>query len=275
MRAAVAALALAALLGGCGGGGSGDGAGSILQATASSVGKIRSAELDMRMSLAPRDGATSGRVGFALAGPVDLGQGGLPVARLRYTQLAGDKQASATLISDGRDGFAKVGGTAYRLPAATVAALRHNAGAVRSGAELPVGRWIQDPRVRGREQVGGVEADHVAGRLDAAAALRDIFAAGRAAGAAVPDLSGSRADDVRKAVDAATVDVWSGVHDHLLRRLRLTVSFHVSPPAALRAQLGNLSGGRFAFDLRLGRVNQPVHVTAPANPRPASALRHP
>jgi hypothetical protein len=46
----------------------------------------------------------------------------------------------------------------------------------------------------------------------------------------------------------------------------------VQPPASLRAKLGQFSGGRFAFDVELGRVNQPVDVKAPAGAKPASAL---
>jgi hypothetical protein len=271
VRRALAPLALVALAaGGCGGGGGS--AQDVLHATATSVGKIHSADVRLHLELAPRTNAAAGRVGFSLAGPVDLGRGGLPKAKLVYTQVAGPRQGSATFIADGRDAFVEVKGTPYHLASSQTRALQQSAGTVRRTTELPVGRWILDPKLTGSESIGGVKADHVTGRLDAAGALHDIFSAVRSAGGTAPDLSGSGADEVRKAVDAASVDVWSGHDDHLLRRLRLAVSFRVQPPASLRAKLGQFSGGRFAFDVELGRVNQPVDVKAPAGAKPASAL---
>jgi hypothetical protein len=77
---------------------------------------------------------------------------------------------------------------------------------------------------------------------------------------------------VRETVDAATIDIWSGREDRLLRRLRLRVDFRARTPAALRGRLGALPGGRLALDVDLARVNEPVRVQAPADPRPAAEL---
>jgi hypothetical protein len=226
------------------------------------------------MTLAPSGGTRNGEVGFALSGPVDLRGGGLPVARLRYTQIAGARQGGATFISDGRRAYAEVAGTAYRLPAGDAAGLEAAAGAVRGNARLPVGSWIRAPRLLPPQSLFGVQADHVSGRLDAAIALRDIFGAAQAAGAGgqVPDLSGAGADEVRRAIEGASVDVWSGRADHLLRRLRLSVRFRLTPPASLRQSLGDAAGGRFSLALDLDHPNAPVHVRPPSSPRPASAL---
>jgi hypothetical protein len=270
----VAAVALGVvLLCGCGGGDDDGDAARVLRDTAAKVAQIRSAELDLRMSIAPHDGGQSGRVGFALRGPVDLRSGGLPVARLEYTQIAGSSEGAATFTSDGRRAFVEVGGTAYRLPRAQVDELAQSAGSVRGGARLPVGRWIRDPNLEQGEDIGGAPTDHVSGKLDAPAALRDIFGAARSAGAPAPDLSGAKADDLRKAIESASVDVWSGRDDRLLRRVRIALSFRVSPPAGLKQRLGSAAGGRFAFELTLARPNEPVRVQAPAHARPASALR--
>jgi hypothetical protein len=113
----------------------------------------------------------------------------------------------------------------------------------------------------------------VSAGLDAVAALRDIFGAAQRAGATVPDLSGAGADELRKAVKTSSIDIWSGKADHFLRRLRLRIGFEVAPPAALRAKLGPLVGGQLSLDIDLAKVNQPVRIPAPANPKPASALK--
>jgi hypothetical protein len=262
----LAVLALAATtLAGCGSSGSAD---DVLGETASAMGKIRSADLRLRLVLEPRENPGSGRVGFALDGPVDLRSGGLPAARLRYTQIAGEKQGGATFVSTGREAFVEVGGGAYRLPRAQAGAVQRSAGAV----QLPIERWIRDPKLDDGGAVRGVQTDHVAADLDAVAALRDIFGAARKAGAEVPDLQGAAADQVRDAVKRSSIDVWSGREDRLLRRLRLRIEFEVQPPAAVRGQFGKLAGGRLALDVELGDVNRPVRVEAPANPRPATAL---
>jgi hypothetical protein len=266
----ISAAALVLGLAGCGGGPSAD---EVLNATASNVRNIRSADLDLRLVLEPRGSARAGRVGFALSGPVDLDGGRLPAARLRYTQIAGENEGGATFVSTGAESFVEVGSAAYRLPAEQSRALEQSAGAVRRNLQLPVGRWVREANVDDGGTVDGVDTDHVDAQLDAVAALRDISAAMRSAGADAPDLRGAAADELRTAIDAATIDVWSGRDDRLLRRLRLRVDFRVKAPAGLRARLGELAGGRLALDVDLARINQPVRVQAPANPRPAAELK--
>ena len=265
-RAAALAVAVCALAG-CGGGRSAD---EVLREAAAKVGDIRSADLRLHTTLSARDGE-SGRVGFELRGPVELG-GDLPEARLRYTQLAGDQEAVATFISTGREAFVDLQGTAYRLDGERTAALRESARGVQRGARLPVGRWFREAEVADGPRRDGEDTDRVTADLDAVAALRDIFGAAEQAGAQVPDLGGTRADDLRDAVERASAVLVAGREDALLRELRVRIDFRLDPPAALRERLRKLSGGRFEFVLELSRVNQPVRVAAPADPQPASAL---
>jgi hypothetical protein len=259
-------------LAGCGGD-DGPAPADVLRETAANMAKIRSADLGLRLVLEPEREPEAGRVGFALRGPVDLRTGRLPAARLRYTQIAGPNQGEATFVSTGREAFVEVGGKAYRLPADQTSSLASEAGSVRQGVRLPLGRWLRDPAVRDGGEVGGAETDRLSAKLDAATALRDIFGAARQAGAEqVPDISDAGADDLREAISSASIDIWSGREDRLLRRLRLRIAFRVSPPAALRERLGDVAGGRFALDVDLARVNAPVRVQAPADPRPAEEL---
>ena len=256
MRRLLVALAVLAVAG-CGGGAS---AGDVLRDTADRLGEIRSADLDMRLVLEPDAG--SGRVGFSLRGPVDLGTGdGLPTARLEYTQIAGSREGRGTFISTGGEAFVELAGTAYRLPGDALSA---QAGTVREGVRLPVGRWVRDPELTEEGETYRVSAD-----LDAVAALRDIFSAAAAAGLDVPDLRGAAAGELEDSVRSATIELWSGREDRLLRRLRLDIAFRVQTPAALRDDLGELAGGRLAFDVALADHNRPVRVSAPADPQPA------
>ncbi len=74
------------------------------------------------------------------------------------------------------------------LDAAQGRALGASAGQMRRGVDLPLGAWLQSPRNVDGEAIDGVATDHVSAKLDAAGALRDIFAAARKTGASVPDL---------------------------------------------------------------------------------------
>ena len=267
--AALAGIAVGALLAGCGG----PSAGEVLQQTTSNLPKIKSAHVRLRLVLEPRDAARGGRVGFALDGPLQIRPGGLPVAQVGYTQIAGKRQAQATFLSTGTEAFVEVAGTPYRLSKRQTRALTQSAGSVRGGANVPLGRWLQDPKVADGEKLDGTSTDHLSAKLDVATALRDIFRTAAAAGAAVPDLSGARADELRNAITSSSVDAWSGQGDHYLRRLRLAIGFRVTPPRGLRQKLGDLVGGRLAFDVDLTRINAPVHVQAPAHPKPPVRLR--
>jgi hypothetical protein len=266
------AVSVAFAVAGCGGGGGGAPAGEVLEQTTAKLASIRSAELGLRLVLEPREAASQGRIGFELRGPVELRAGRLPVARLEYKQIAGRQEAGATFLATGRESFVELGGISYRLPEGETASLARGAGSIRSGATLPLGRWLEDPKVEDGGEIDGTVTDHVSARLDAAAALRDIFAAAAAGGAEVPDLSGAGAGELREAIESSSIEVWSGRDDHLLRRLRLEISFRVEPPRGLRRDLGELVGGRLSFAVDLGRINAPVRVGAPADPRPAAEL---
>jgi hypothetical protein len=265
-RAALASIALAVVLAGCGGTSADD----VLERTTANVARVRSAELGLRLVLEPRSGR--GRVGFTLRGPIELRSGRLPVARLAYTQIAGARQAGATFRSTGDAAFVDVAGTAYRLPKHQTDALARSAGRIRTGATLELGRWLERPSVEDGGTIDGTDTDHVSAKLDTVTALRDIFGAAAATGADVPDLGGARSDELRRAIKTSSIDVWSGHEDRFLRRLRLRIGFEVAPPRPLREQLGRLVGGRLAFDLDLTHINRPVRVDAPRGARPAAEL---
>lgn len=265
-RPLASTAALALVLAGCGAGGR-PSAEQVLQRTASRMATIKSATLHLRLVLEPRDGAASGRAGFALDGPVALDAGGaLPAARLRYTQIAGEREGGATFIADGKRAFVDAGQGVYALDADQGEALRASAAqATRGGVDLPLGRWLESPRVDDGGSVDGMRTDHVTAELDAATALRDIFTAARKTGAAVPDLSDTSAAKLREAVDESKVDLWSGHEDGLLRRLRVRLSFRSRVPESLRARLGEYVGGRFAFDVEVSDPNAPVEVDTPSD----------
>jgi hypothetical protein len=265
-RASLAAL-LVAVVAGCGGGGD---ARQVLSQTAANLAKIRSGDLTMRLVVSPRQG-TKGRIGFRLAGPFALHPGGLPVAKVAYTQIAGDREATATLISTGVKAYAEVNGKTYELPAESTKALR-DAGGGGALAELRIDDWLQHPKVSDGGEVGGADTDHIAADLDVVAAANDLLALVRQLGRNVPTIEGKSADRLRDAVKSSSIDVWSGKDDHLLRRLLLNADLGFDVPKSLKRALGEIVGAKVDFELAVSNPNRPVHVAPPVNPLPASAL---
>ena len=117
MRTGACAALLAALaLGAAGCGGESGGGGSATDAlaeTAENLGAIESGDLSLRLVVAS-DGTD---VGFELDGPFALAEdGGLPVAEIEYTQLAGAEEETATFISTGEKAFVETEGAGLRAP---------------------------------------------------------------------------------------------------------------------------------------------------------------
>jgi hypothetical protein len=254
---AAAALAVA----GCGGG---DATG-VLSKTASSLGEIKSGTLAFDLLVTPRGGQGGPPFGFKLAGPFATTGTELPRTRMRYTQIANGKSATVTLLSSGAKGFITVNGNTYELPASRLAPLRSATALFGgSGGSLPLDDWIRDAEVSDGGEVGGAETEHVHGNLDVSRAVADLgsLAAG------TPALNERERKQLEDSTRKATIDVWSGKEDHLLRKLMIDVDLGLDVPADLRAALGDLVGARVQITLAVSNPNRPVTVTAPASAPP-------
>jgi hypothetical protein len=269
MRQAAPVLALLVLLAaGCGGGG-GD-ARKVLAQTASRLGDIRSGDLTMRLVVSPRKG-TKGRIGFELRGPFGLERGGLPVAKVAYTQIAGASEATATFISTGVKAYAEVNGKTYELASDATNVLRQ-AGGGGTIAELRIDDWLDHPQVTDGGNVGGAETQHLEADLDVVAAANDLLSLVRQLGRNAPTIKGKSADQLRDAVRSSSIDVWSGKDDHLLRRLLLKADLGFDVPDSLQRALGDVVGAKIDFELAVSDPNKAVSVPPPVNPLPSSAL---
>ena len=249
IRRAALLLTGVALLGGCGGGRS---AHDVLSQTAARLGTIRSGTLDVRLVVTPRGHAGKGRIGFTLRGPFRVRRGSLPVLHMTYTQLAGTKSATATLVSDGHTAYAESGGRRVALSAAQLAELRGATQQLQSSSglvRLPIEDWIKDPKVSDGGDVGGAETDRVSADLDVVNAANGLLDLARAFGSYTPRLSGKSADQLRDAVERSSFDLWTGKKDRLLRRLRIAAALGFDVPQQLRGALGALVGARFDFEL--------------------------
>ncbi len=262
VRAATALVGLAALtVTACGGG---DGA-AMLRETSDKLGTVSSADITFKVLAAPTKTPERG-VGFEITGPFSLrGEGPLPIARVRYSRLIGDKRISGDLTSTGREASVTVNGQTRALDAAAVERL---GGAKGSGGKdakpkslkalgLDVDTWVEDPKVEDGPEIDGDETDRVTGRLRTGRAVEDVLRALRRGGVQVPESGSSLVKRLDDAVDTSTIEVVSGRDDHVLRRLDIRIDLRSAE--ALAAIPG---GGavRLSANLALDRVNTPVKV---------------
>jgi hypothetical protein len=265
--AAGAAVALSAA--GCGGGGGKDGT-VALRETSANLGKVRSGTLTLHFVLRPARGGADAGVGVDLRGPFSLaGRGPLPVARVRYTQIAGPRRVPATFISTGRAAFVAVAGTTYRLPPNRTAGLRlvgrGGGGRGLDALKLDARRWVKDPKLSDGPDVAGDPTDRVTGTLNPAAALTDLLGAAGRTGAG-PRFNAREARDLSQRVRSSSVEVLTGVRDRLLRRLRVNADLDVPPN--LRSRVGGRAALHLDFELGVAQPNRPVHVDAPRGAKP-------
>jgi hypothetical protein len=259
MRGKLAAAAAAVLVAGCGGGG--DPRDAVKQTT-DNLGKVKSGEMTVRLRLDPR-GVPGGNVGFDLKGPFALrGAGKLPDGRFDYTQIAGDRKGSATLIATGGKAWVQAGGATRPLSAQQLRQLVVPAGNGRKAGlgmlGLDISRWMRDPKLS--DGPGGT--DRISGSVDIVAALNDLMGAARAnTGEKAPAIEGDGARRLRKAVRSSSVEVVTTDKGRLLRSLKLALDFDV--PADLRRALGGLQSTKLSLDLSIARPNSPVTVKAP------------
>lgn len=239
--------------------------------TAGNLNKLRSGNLTLRLIVSPRTG-TKGRIGFELRGPFALRPGGLPVAKVAYTQIAGPREATATFISTGTKAYAEVNGKAYELAPASTAALRQAAGSSATFGELRIDNWVEHPIVGPGDDLGGAPTEHVSGKLDVVAAANGLLDLVRQLGRNAPTLEGDQAKKLEDAVRSSSFDLWTGRVDHQLRRLLLRANLGLDVPQSLRRALGDVVGAKLEFELGIADPNKPVKVAPPANPLPSSAL---
>lgn len=119
--------------------------------------------------------------------------------------------------------------------------------------------------------------ERITADVDVVKALNDAIDAlgelggGDAVGALKP-LEGEEAETLEKAVRSAPFELVTGKDDRLLRRLKLTLDIGTDAPRELAGGLGNLSGAKVQFDLRIDEPNKPVEVQEPEGALPYESL---
>jgi hypothetical protein len=117
------------------------------------------------------------------------------------------------------------------------------------------------------EEIGGDDTDRISADLNVAATVNTLMAIAAQLGGTQPlaALAGTSSEQVEAAIENATIDVWTGTDDRLLRRLQVSIEFS---PAAEKVK--SLVGAALDFTLEISNPNEPVSVEQPTNVQPFS-----
>lgn len=283
--AALACLALcAALLAACGGEDENEKASarSLLEETfGSGVSAIDNGRLKLAFQLDPEGLlALGGPIRLSLDGPFTVpGDGQLPQLDIDFATTLGREVFRGSALSTGRAAFVQLAGRSYRLDREFVAGLRRalaDASAKKQPGLKALGidplRWISGARVRGEEDVAGVDTTRISGNVKVVNLLADIdrllskAGGGGAGGLLSPEIRKQISDGVK----TARVDVWTGTEDKILRQLAVVIDFAFE---GAQRPIPGLDAGKINLRLRLTDVNETkLSVQAPPGARPLSDL---
>jgi hypothetical protein len=97
--------------------------------------------------------------------------------------------------------------------------------------------WVRDLKSEGTESVGGVQTEHISGRIDTQALFSDLG----------PLAKGG--EGVKSTPKRAEFDVWVGKEDHVMRRVTANLVYR--------------KRARIEAEVRLSDINQPQRIRAP------------
>jgi hypothetical protein len=266
----------------CGGGD--DSVDSLLSQTFAPDKSVKSGRLNAQLD-ADVQGiqGLNGPVRLRLSGPFQsAGKGEMPRFDFTLGLTAGGQTFSAGGVSTGDKGFVRFQGQAYAvsdqlfnqfktgyLNAAKQSKQKKGSAPTLGALGIDPRRWLTGAKKAGEENIGGTDTIHITAGIDVSKLLDDVNRLlGRASTASgskqVPQrLTPAQRKTIQDAVDSATVDVFTGKDDKLLRRLDVNVKLKNS---------GTVKGGTLRFQLQLDALNKDQTIKAPANTKPLEQL---
>jgi hypothetical protein len=250
----------------------------VLDQTFSGNSSIDSGNVDASIKL-EASGSQSGTFDIGVSGPFDSNGSGTPKFDMT-AKVSGDFSGQSldfegSAISTGDAAYIGYQGTDYALSAQQYSSFTkvfdQSSSQNNNQGNLPgLKDSLTDLTNEGEADVEGTNTIHVSGSVDPAKfsdAIKSAVDQGAASGANQAQLQQLQAaipqlDQLSSSVKSATFDVYSGVDDHLLRKLDFNAD--IAPPGGSEAKIG--------FDLTLGDVNKPQTVSAPSSSQPLDNL---
>lgn len=297
LLAGAAALLVAVLFSGCdlfGGDGDEDPE-QVLEETFDNDETVSSGVLDLTID-GSAEGEQGGSFSASLSGPFQ-GEEGEPATlpQLDMTASVDAEGAGQELSFDGGliatedNAYVEYQGETYEVGTDTFEQFKRGfeqqaaeaAGATGEEAEDPGAAfeqlgidpsgWLTNLENEGTEDIEGTEAIHIHGDANVEQIIEDFSTLAEQAPTGTADIpSPEELQQVTEAVDEATIDVYSGESDRILRGLDLNLS--IDPSAVAAGALVPIESLDLGFSLRLSGVNEPQTIEAPAEARPIEDL---
>ncbi len=291
IRALVAVLALAlaipAVVAGCGGGSSSNNEDpqKVLDETFNNPTSITSGKLDISVD-GSAEGQQSGSFNASVTGPFQTDPKD-PTAFPQF-DLTANVSGSAggpsisfdgSLIATKDNAFVEYQGQAYEVGTDLFKQFTSSYAQAAQQSQAQKGQnffeqfgidpstWLTNVSNEGTTDVDGTDTIHVHGDADIAKILADLQKVSQQTNGTTQQLTPDQIKQVEDAVKTASIDVYSGTDDHLLRKLSLTLE--LTPPAGSGATVSNVN---LTFSVAFSDVNQPQTITAPANAKPLQDL---
>ena len=280
----VAALGLAACGSSSDGSGSSGSAQTLLKQTFASGKPVKSGVLGISLTLSPSGSSTlTTPISFSITGPFQSrGTGKLPQSDFTIAIAALGRKGQLGIVSTGTSGYVTLDGAAYQLPAADFQRLESGFSSVGSSGQGGGGlsalginpeHWLTNASVVGSDTINGTDTSHIRAGVNVTALLADINTllgkASSSTGTKVPSsIPPATQQKIAAAIKNASVDVWTGKSDKVLRKLSLNLRVPVS--GRLSTVAGGMTAAGIGFNLEYSNVNQPQTIAAPTNVKPYS-----
>jgi hypothetical protein len=293
LKALVATLVIAvpipAAIAGCGGGSSSNDEDpqQVLTQTFDNSTKVTSGNLNISLS-GSAEGTTSGSLTATIDGPFQSDESN-PNAfpQLDLTGKVTAEQAGQSFSFDGSliatddNAYVEYQGQAYEVGTALfekfARAYERQAAQAQGGQDnssffkqfgINPDKWLTNVSNEGTTDVDGTETIHVHGDADVPQIVSDLQkAAQQAPGSTATHLSPQQIDQIQSAIKSATVDVYSGTDDKVLRKLALALT--IEPPAGTGSSVSSVDVN---FSVTVSDVNSPQTISPPDNAKPLRDL---
>jgi hypothetical protein len=126
--------------------------------------------------------------------------------------------------------------------------------------------WLTDLSNEGITDVDGTETIQIHGDANVPQIVSDVQKIAQQSGGQA-SLPQSQIDQLESAIKTASIDVYSGTSDKLLRKLDLNLA--IEPPDSTDSQVSSVDAG---FSVTFSDVNEPQTINAPSGAKPLSDL---
>jgi hypothetical protein len=128
--------------------------------------------------------------------------------------------------------------------------------------------WLTNISNEGTTDVDGTSTIHIHGDADVAKIVADLQKVSQATqSGTTSQLTPQQIDQLKSSIKSASIDVYSGSDDHLLRKLALTMA--ITPPASTGSPVSSVD---LNFSVTLSDVNNPQTISGPSNAKPIADL---